>query len=69
VPSKSKAQAHLMAAVAHGWEPPGKRKIPQSVGAEFHAADKKVGKWEHKGATARRMGSKGRMERLKGLTR
>lgn len=33
-----------MAAVAHGWKKPG---IPQSVGKEFHNADKKVGKWEH----------------------
>jgi len=46
MPSTSKAQAHLMAAVAHGWEPPGKH-IPQSVGQEFHTADKKVGMWEH----------------------
>jgi hypothetical protein len=46
MPSVSEPQAHLMAAVAHGWEPPGKH-IPQSVGKEFHEADKKVGKWEH----------------------
>ena len=46
MPSTSKAQAHLMAAVAHGWKKPGKP-IPQSVGEDFHAADKKVGKWEH----------------------
>jgi len=46
MPSKSRAQAHLMAAVAHGWEPPGKH-IPQSVGKEFHEADKAEGKWEH----------------------
>jgi hypothetical protein len=46
VPSESKKEAHLMAAVAHGWEPPGKY-IPQSVGQEFHTADKKVGMWEH----------------------
>ncbi len=54
MPSTSKAQAHLMAAVAHGWEPSGKH-IPKSVGQEFHAADKKKGKWEHPG----------RMEKLK----
>lgn len=46
MPSTSKAQAHLMAAVAHGWQPPGKH-IPVSVGKEFHAADKAKGKWEH----------------------
>lgn len=55
MPSKSKAQAHLMAAVAHGWEPSGKS-IPKKVGQEFHTADKKVGKWEHSG----------KMESLKG---
>lgn len=49
MPSTSKAQAHLMAAVAHGWEPPGKKRIPKSVGQEFHNADKKVGKFEHPG--------------------
>lgn len=42
-----------MAAVAHGWEPPG-RHIPRSVGREFHEADKREGKWE------------GKMEKLKG---
>jgi hypothetical protein len=56
MPSTSKAQAHLMSAVAHGWEPPGKKPIPKSVGKEFHAADKKQGKWEHPG----------KMEHLKG---
>jgi hypothetical protein len=35
-----------MAAVAHGWKKPGKA-IPQSVGKEFHNADKRVGRWEH----------------------
>lgn len=58
MPSTSKAQAHLMAAVAHGWEPPG-RNIPKSVGQEFHAADKKVGKWEHPG-------NRGKLEKLRG---
>lgn len=52
MPSKSKSQAHLMAAVAHGWEPPG-RKIPKKVGVEFHEADKKVGKFEHPGRVER----------------
>ena len=36
-----------MAAIAHGWEPPGRKPVPQSVGKEFHEADKAVGKWEH----------------------
>lgn len=52
-----------MAAVAHGWEPPGKH-IPKSVGTEFHNADKKVGKWEH----SRRKRPDGRLEKLKGKT-
>jgi hypothetical protein len=38
MPSKSPAQAKLMRAVAHGWEPPG-RHIPVSVGKEFMHAD------------------------------
>lgn len=58
MPSKSKAQAKLMAAVAHGWEPPGKH-IPKSVGREFHEADKKIGKYEHPGHS-------GKMEKLRG---
>jgi hypothetical protein len=41
-----------MAAVAHGWEPPGKH-IPKSVGQEFHEADKKVGKYERPAKKAR----------------
>jgi hypothetical protein len=60
MPSTSKAQAHLMAAVAHGWEPPGKH-IPRKVGQEFHAADKKQGKWEH--------ANRGKMESLKSRSR
>ena len=35
-----------MAAVAHGWQPPGHH-IDVKVAREFHKADKKVGKWEH----------------------
>lgn len=35
-----------MAAVSHGWQPPG-RHIDVAVAKEFHAADKKEGKWEH----------------------
>ncbi len=46
MPSTSKAQAHLMAAVSHGWQPPGKH-IPVKVAKEFHSADKAKGKYEH----------------------
>ena len=46
MPSVSERQAHYMAARAHGWNPGGKQ-VPMSVAKEFHAADKKVGKWEH----------------------
>ena len=46
MPSTSRAQAHLMAAVAHGWQPPGHH-IDVGVAKEFHAADKRKGKWEH----------------------
>ena len=46
MPSVSKKQAHLMSAVAHGWQPPG-RHIDPKVAQEFHAADKQQGKWEH----------------------
>lgn len=45
--SVSERQAHYMAARAHGWNPGGKQ-VPVSVAKEFHAADKKVGRWEHK---------------------
>lgn len=38
MPSKSPAQAKLMRAVAHGWQPPGKH-IPVAVGKEFMHAD------------------------------
>jgi hypothetical protein len=48
MPSVSEPQAHLMAARAHGWNPPGAKHLPPvSVAKEFHEADKKVGKWEH----------------------
>jgi len=47
MPSVSEAQAHLMAAVAHGWHKPGGGGPPVSVAKEFHAADKAKGTWEH----------------------
>ena len=42
MPSKSPAQARLMAAVAHGWQPPAKSGIhvPVKVAREFNQADK-----------------------------
>jgi len=39
MPSKSKAQAKLMRAVAHNPAFAAKVEIPQSVGKEFYAAD------------------------------
>jgi len=41
MPSKSPAQARLMAAVAHGWKPPKSSGIhvPVKVAKEFNAAD------------------------------
>lgn len=43
MPSTSKKQAMLMAAVASGWKPKGAKKPPVPVGVarEFHAADKR----------------------------
>lgn len=45
MPSKSKKQARLMAAVAHGWTPPGLTKppVPRKVAREFNQADKASG--------------------------
>ena len=43
-----------MSAIAHGWKPKGSAaRIPVSVAKDFHAADKKVGKWEHPTKKAR----------------
>jgi hypothetical protein len=39
MPSKSPAQARLMAAVAHNPKFAAKVKIPQTVGADFNRAD------------------------------
>ena len=41
MPSKSKKQAHFMAAAAHNAEFAKAAGIPQSVAQEFHAADKR----------------------------
>jgi hypothetical protein len=40
VPSKSPAQAKLMRAVSHGWQPPGKH-IDVGVAKEFMHADQR----------------------------
>lgn len=42
MPSKSPAQAHLMAAVAHGWHKPGGGGPSVSVAKEFNNADQGV---------------------------
>lgn len=39
MPSKSPAQARLMAAVAHGWKKPGGGGPPLAVAREFNRAD------------------------------
>lgn len=43
--SKSKAQARFMNAIAHSPEFAEKAGVPQHVGKDFHAEDKKRGKW------------------------
>jgi len=51
MPSKSKAQARLMAAVAHGWHKPGGGGPSRKVAKEFNRADaskrrkSKLDKW------------------------
>lgn len=40
MPSKTPAQARLMAAVAHGWKKPGGGGPPKDVAVEFNQADK-----------------------------
>ncbi len=39
MPSKSPAQARLMAAVAHGWKPDKVKGPPVAVAKEFNQAD------------------------------
>lgn len=43
MPSVSPKQAHFMSAVAHSAEFAAKAGVPQSVGREFHEADKRQG--------------------------
>jgi hypothetical protein len=52
MPSTSKKQARLMAAVAHGWKPPGLSRppVPVKVAREFNAADAKSGNFRKKKA-------------------
>lgn len=51
MPSKSKSQHNLMAAVAHNPAFAKKAGIPVSVGKDFVAADKKVSTIKSKGKT------------------
>lgn len=60
MPSKSKAQAKLMRAVAHSPSFAKKVGIPVSVGKDFSNADKKVGKYAKGGVSL----SVGRGEKL-----
>lgn len=60
MPSKSKAQAKLMRAVAHSPSFAKKVGIPVSVGKDFAKADKKVGKYAKGGVSL----SVGRGEKL-----
>ena len=45
MPSKSAKQAHLMAAIAHGWKPPKDSgiNVSQKVAKEFNKADQQKG--------------------------
>lgn len=47
MPSSSEAQSKLMSIAAH--TPGGYGGVPQSVGKEFHSADKKQGKFKYSG--------------------
>lgn len=58
MPSKTPAQARLMAAVAHGWKKPGGGGPPVSVAREFNTADT-GGKVLKKAMAMRRRGGHG----------
>lgn len=48
MPSVSAKQAKLMSAIKHGWQPPAGMHAPSlAVAREFHAADKREGKFMH----------------------
>lgn len=51
MPSTTRKQARLMAAVAHGWKMPGGEGPARKVAEEFNQADK-------------RAGNRGKLERL-----
>lgn len=53
MPSVSMKQHRLMQAVKHSSEFAKKVGIPQSVGADFMAADKSEGKYQHQKRTAK----------------
>ena len=61
MPSTSKKQAKLMAAVAHNPAFAKKVGIPQSVGKEFNKADKSR-KFQEGGDMAKKMPSEGKLE-------
>ncbi len=48
MPSSSSKQAKLMSIAAH--TPGGYGGVPQSVGEDFHSADKKQGKFKYSGS-------------------
>lgn len=72
MPSTSPAQAKLMSAIAHGWQPAGSNRLPPlAVAKEFHEADKKAGKYMHYKAEGGKVGTlvkfgKGLMDRIEG---
>lgn len=63
MPSKSSAQARLMAAAAH--TPGGFGGVPQSVGKEFNQADKGRGILQHNKRSGRKVFHNSTMKELK----
>ena len=64
MPSKSKAQHKLMAAVANNPEFAKKTGIPKSVGEEFMKADKKMKKYQEGGMTEDKPMSQENIDRM-----
>ena len=64
-PSKTPAQARLMAAVAHGWKPPKSSgiKIPRKVAREFNEADTGTGIIRPKGSAGKKPPGRGLLGR------
>ena len=54
MPSKSKAQAKLMRAVAHGWKPSNFKGPSKQVARDFAEADKRSGKYRKGGMVQHR---------------